>query len=86
MPITGDLHPRNFITKIINYEKVCSNNNSMTVLPSLLPELLNMIITHRTGTVHLTNPGYISHNEILELYKEIVDPNFTWKNSVRPLI
>ena len=33
-----------------------------------------------TGTVNLTNPGLISHNEILEMYKEIVDPSFTWKN------
>jgi len=28
----------------------------------------------------LTNPGLISHNEILEMYKEIIDPEFTWKN------
>ena len=33
-----------------------------------------------TGTVNLTNPGLISHNEILEMYKEIVDPNFKWNN------
>lgn len=24
--------------------------------------------------------GFISHNEILEMYKEIVDPTFTWQN------
>ena len=28
----------------------------------------------------MTNPGLITHNEILEMYKEIVDPEFTWKN------
>jgi 3,5-epimerase/4-reductase len=33
-----------------------------------------------TGTINLTNPGLISHNEILEMYKEIVDHNFTWNN------
>jgi len=33
-----------------------------------------------TGTVNLTNPGLISHNEILEMYKEIVDPEFEWNN------
>ena len=33
-----------------------------------------------TGTVNLTNPGLISHNEILEMYKEIVDKEFTWDN------
>ena len=32
------------------------------------------------GTVNLTNPGLVSHNEILEWYKEMVDPDFTYKN------
>jgi 3,5-epimerase/4-reductase len=30
--------------------------------------------------VNLTNPGLITHNEILEMYKEIVDREFTWEN------
>jgi len=33
-----------------------------------------------TGTINLTNPGLITHNEILEMYKEIVDPEFIWEN------
>ena len=80
MPITGEKNERNFITKIVNYEKVCSISNSMTVLPELLPMVLKMMEQKITGTVNLTNPGLISHNEILEMYKEIVDPLFTWKN------
>jgi dTDP-glucose 4,6-dehydratase len=80
MPITGEKNGRNFITKIVNYEKVCSIPNSMTVLPELLPFVVNMMKKRITGTVNLTNPGLISHNEILEMYKEIVDPSFTWKN------
>jgi len=80
MPITGEENPRNFITKIANYEKVCSVPNSMTVLPELLPYVLEMMKQKVTGTMNLTNPGLISHNEIFEMYKEIVDPNFTWKN------
>jgi 3,5-epimerase/4-reductase len=80
MPITGSRNPRNFITKISTYEKVCSVANSMTVLPELLPFVLDMMEKNITGTVNLTNPGLISHNEILEMYKEIVDPDFTWNN------
>jgi 3,5-epimerase/4-reductase len=80
MPITTDLNSRNFITKIITYEKICSVPNSMTVLPELLPLMLDMAEKRVTGTVNLTNPGLISHNEILEMYKEIVDPSFTWNN------
>lgn len=80
MPITGNKNPRNFITKIVNYEKVCSVPNSMTVLPELLPYVLDMMKNKTTGTINLTNPGLISHNEILQMYKEIVNPTFTWNN------
>ena len=80
MPITSDLNSRNFITKIITYDKICSVPNSMTVLPELLPLMVDMAEKKITGTVNLTNPGLISHNEILEMYKEIVDPNFKWNN------
>ena len=81
MPITDELYsPRNFITKIINYPKVCSIPNSMTVLDELLPVLIDLALRREVGTVNLTNPGLISHNEILTMYKEIVDPAFTWTN------
>lgn len=80
MPITAKDEPRNFITKITHYEKVCSLPNSMTVLDELLPYALDMACKKATGTVNLTNPGLISHNEILEMYKTHVDPAFTWQN------
>jgi len=80
MPITGNKNPRNFITKITTYDRICSIPNSMTVLPELLPYVLVMMERKLCGTVNLTNPGLISHNEILTMYKEIVDPLFTWKN------
>ena len=81
MPITDEQDsPRNFITKITSYKKVCSMPNSMTVLDELLPVLIDMALNKQVGTVNLTNPGLITHNEILEMYKEIVDPDFTWSN------
>jgi 3,5-epimerase/4-reductase len=80
MPITAEDHPRNFISKIIRYERICSVPNSMTYLPDLLPVAVRLIKTGRTGTVNLVNPGLISHNEILEMYRKFVDPTFTWTN------
>jgi nucleoside-diphosphate-sugar epimerase len=80
MPIVGHHHPRNFITKIVNYEKICSIENSMTVLDDLIPILIDMIMNKVTGTINLTNPGVISHNEILEMYKKYVDPKKKWVN------
>ncbi|KAF9614782.1 hypothetical protein IFM89_020636 [Coptis chinensis] len=81
MPISSDLtNPRNFITKISKYEKVVDIPNSMTILDELLPISLEMAKRNLTGIWNFTNPGVVSHNEILEMYKAYIDPNFTWKN------
>lgn len=80
MPITDKLEPRNFITKITTYEYICSIPNSMTVLDELIPVAVDMAMNNTTGTVNLTNPGLISHNEILKMYRELIDPTFKWKN------
>jgi dTDP-4-dehydrorhamnose reductase len=80
MPIINYDHDRNFITKITNYEYVCSVPNSMTVLHDMYPIMLDMIKKNITGTFNMCNKGAITHNEILELYKTHVDNNFTWKN------
>ena len=80
MPLSADNHPRNFITKIMTYKKICSIPNSMTSLPELLPIMIDMAKNKITGTINLTNPGLITHNQILEMVKEIINPDFTWEN------
>ena len=80
MPITNRDHPRNFISKIIRYEKIINVANSMTVLDDLLPVMLEKKKKKKVGTINLTNPGTITHNQILDLYRELVDPSFTYKN------
>jgi 3,5-epimerase/4-reductase len=79
MPISDQVNPRNFVTKITQYAKVISIPNSMTVLPELLPIMIDMAKNKVTGSVNLTNPGAITHQEILDLYKEHVDPTFTYE-------
>jgi 3,5-epimerase/4-reductase len=80
MPIVNYDHDRNFITKITKYEYICSNPNSMTVLDDMYPVILDMIKNNITGTFNMCNKGVITHNEILELYREYIDSSFTWKN------
>ena len=80
MPITNENNKRNLITKITSYKKICSLQNSMSVLDVLLPIMVRMLREQKVGTYNFTNPGTIEHNEILKMYKEIVDPTFTWSN------
>ncbi|KAF9589750.1 hypothetical protein IFM89_028659 [Coptis chinensis] len=81
MPISSDLsNPRNFITKISRYNKVVNIPNSMTILDELLPISVEMAKRNLRGIWNFTNPGVVSHNEILEMYKSYIDPKFEWKN------
>ena len=80
MPIINRDNSRNFITKITNYPKICSLPNSMTVLDEFLPYALVLMQHRHTGTLNFVNPGVISHNEILQLYRSHVNPDFTWTN------
>jgi dTDP-glucose 4,6-dehydratase len=80
MPITDENHERNFITKLVNYKQICSIPNSMSVLDDLLPVLIDMSLQYKTGTINLVNPGLISHNDILEMYKQIINPYLSWNN------
>ncbi|CAN1351783.1 Bifunctional dTDP-4-dehydrorhamnose 3,5-epimerase/dTDP-4-dehydrorhamnose reductase [Linum perenne] len=81
MPISSDLtNPRNFITKISKYNKVVNIPNSMTILDELLPISIEMAKRNLRGVWNFTNPGVVSHNEVLEMYREYIDPKFEWKN------
>lgn len=80
MPISDDLFHRNFITKIVKYERVVNIPNSMTVLTEMLPASLAMAQKGLTGVYNFTNPGVISHNECLNLYKKYIDPTYTYYN------
>ena len=64
----------------MKYDKICSIGNSMTILDELYPIMFDMMLNKKVGKFNMTNPGLITHNEILDMYKEIVDPNFTYKN------
>jgi 3,5-epimerase/4-reductase len=81
MPITTDLtDERNFLNKLINFKYIQSMYNSWSVLPELLPIMIDMTIKKHTGTINLVNPGIISHNDILTQYKDIIDNKFEWIN------
>lgn len=80
MPVSDDLHPRNFVTKITGYERIVNIPNSNTILHDLLPASIILAENHETGVYNFTNPGAISHNEVLSFFRGIVRPNLTFTN------
>lgn len=75
MPVTNTDNDRNFITKVAKYEKVINVPNCMSYLPELIPLMLDLMRQRKTGTLNFTNPGVISHVEVLTMYKNMVNPS-----------
>ena len=79
LPVSDDESPRNLITKITSYKKILNIPNSVTVLPELLPVLLKLMKKRHTGTLNLVNHGCVEHTQVLEAYKEAVDPSLDYE-------
>ncbi|KVI01753.1 NAD(P)-binding domain-containing protein [Cynara cardunculus var. scolymus] len=81
MPISSDLNnPRNFVNKIARYDKVVNIPNSMSILDELLTISIEMARRNLKGIWNFTNVGVVSHNEVLEMYKQYINPQFKWTN------
>ena len=79
LPVSSDISSHNLITKIASYKKIMNIPNSVSVLPELLPVLLKLMKKRHTGTLNLVNHGCVEHKEILEAYKEVVDPSIEYE-------
>lgn len=79
MPIVDGTSARDFIAKIRKYEKIIDKRNSMTVLHDFFPLWVKMIEDKVIGTFNCTNPGSISHTEVLDLVTNRVDPELTYQ-------
>jgi 3,5-epimerase/4-reductase len=80
MPVSDDWNGRNFVRKIAGYDNIVNIPNSNSILTELLPASILMAEHKDTGVYNFTNPGAISHNEVLELFKSNVYPEITWTN------
>ena len=90
MPIDSVPNERNFLTKLIKYARIVNITNSMTVVDDLLEAGEILMKKNATGIYNIVNPDALSHKEILDMYKEIVDPSFKYHiislEELKPLI
>lgn len=81
LPVSSDLgNPHNFITNMIRSDKVVNIPISITVLDELLPISVEMAQRNCRGIWNFTNPDTVTCNEVLEMYKNYIDPSFKWTN------
>lgn len=74
MPFDGSNHPRNLISKLKKYPLVLDEQNSLTYLPDFLSALQLLVRRRATGIYNIVSPGTISPYQIMQRYRQIVDP------------
>ena len=79
IPIEWNSCPKNVINKLIKYDKIISVDNSFTVVEDFLSTLKSMIKDKRKWVYNMTNEWYCNHEFIMNLYKEIVDQDFSFE-------
>ena len=74
MPIDSAPHPANLIDKLASYKKVVDVENSVTVVEDMINVFRALLEKRAVGIFHVTNPGSITHKQIIALYEKYVDP------------
>lgn len=75
MPLQGSESPKNLLNKLLRYDKILSVPNSVTIMEDLMPFIERVIEKRVTGPLNAVNPGAYEHRDLLEHYREIVDPS-----------
>jgi len=78
MPISDTLTERAFIGKVRKYKQLVNIPNSMAVIDDVIPAVITLARDRSTGIYNLVNPGTISHDEIMSLYRKYIDPAHTY--------
>ncbi len=78
IPLDDRPHPKNLLTKLINYKKVIDIPNSVTYIPDFLAALRHLIKIQAGGIYNIVNKGGLVYPELMEIYKSRV-PGFKYK-------
>ncbi len=74
MPIDDRPHQGNLIDKLKNFKKVVDVENSVTIVPDMIKIFRALLEKKAEGIFHCTNPGSITHKQMIALYEKYVDP------------
>ena len=53
------------------------------MLDAVLARLVELCERGEIATANICNPGAASHNQILEMHRNIIDPEFSWQGFTR---
>lgn len=74
MPLQGSESPKNLLNKLLKYDKILSVPNSVTIMEDFMPFIERVIEKRVTGVLNAVNPGAYEHRVLLEMYREMIEP------------
>lgn len=74
MPFEAGDHPKNLLSKLPRFTRVIDTPNSVTYIPDFLAATQTLIEKRRTGVWNIVNPGPVSLFQMMQIYRDIVDP------------
>lgn len=78
IPLDNRPHPKNILTKLINYKKIINIPNSVTYIPDFICALRHLIKIEARGIYNIVNKGALIYPELMEIYKSYV-PDFRYE-------
>lgn len=78
IPLDNRPHPKNILTKLINYKKTIDIPNSVTYIPDFIKAIKYLIEINATGIYNVVNKGALSYPELLKVYKRYA-PDFEYE-------
>lgn len=78
VPLDTKPHPRNLLTKLINYKKVIDLPNSVTYLPDFLKALSHLLKNDAKGIYNIVSKEPLRYAELLEAYRKYA-PDFKYQ-------
>lgn len=78
IPLLDRPHPRNILTKLINFKKVIDIPNSVTYLPDFFKALKHLLKIDANGIYNIVNKGGLRYPQLLDVYKKYV-PAFKYE-------
>jgi len=80
MPFDGEMDDKNYINKIIKYDKLVNYPNSITYIPDLV-KFIQIIVSSDvdSGVYNVVNVNGITAKTVIELYNQIIGDKFDKK-------
>jgi len=72
IPLDYRPHPRNILTKLLNFKRIIDIPNSLTYIPDFIEMLKHLLKVDARGIYNAVNKNSLRYPELLEVYKKHV--------------